>query len=513
MVENKLNSTINPKKRLAKNIFSNWAGAGVAAVVGFFMSPFLVHTLGKDSYGVWVLISSVIAYANFFDAGMKQSLAKYLPKYYAKGDYDNLNRVINSSLFIYIIVSAITVIFTIVLSIYFTDLFEVPPALFHSVKMAVIFIGLGQAFIFIFLPISALGPFHRYDIVNAFGIVVSIVVAALFYVLLINGYGIQSMALVSFTTGVISLVGRRIIQQKLIPQIKLSVKYIDRSHIRTLLNYGSISFFIVISWLIIFNTANTIIGIFISTSAVAIYSIAGLVITYLRVIISSIGVPLVPTISHLESNADYNEIRGLYGKLSNYLFYLTSCMCVGILFFIDDFINLWMGPGFEQTIEIVYILIIPASIYLPQVMANSILLGLNKHKLLLKILVTEAVSNIVLSLILLQKWGIYGVAYGTIIPQLIIYMFIYPVLFNKVIKGDVKIFYLANIKVILIGCFATIPIAFIMKNFISVDGWIGLIFKVAIVCVFIVVFFLYKITDDDDKGRLLSMLTFGRIKK
>ncbi|MCP4706400.1 MAG: oligosaccharide flippase family protein [candidate division Zixibacteria bacterium] len=508
-----MNSVINPKKQLPKNIFSNWVGSGVAAAIGFFMSPFLVHTLGKDSYGIWVLVSSVVAYSNFFDAGMKQSLAKYLPKYYANGDYDNLNKVINSSLFIYVIVGTITVIFTFVLSFYFTDLFEVPASLFESVKMTVIFVGLSQACIFIFMPISALGPFHRYDIVNGFGIIRSILVAFLFYILLTNGYGIQSMALVTLTIGVITLSGKRIVQQKLIPQIKLNLKYIDRSQIRALMNYGSISFFIVISWLIIFNTANTIIGIFISSSAVAIYSIAGLVINYLRVIISSIGVPLVPTISHLESNADYDEIRGLYGKLSNYLFYLTSCMCVGILFFIDDFINLWMGPGFEQTIEIVYILIIPASIYLPQVMANSILLGLNRHKLLLKILFAEAISNIALSLILIQKWGIYGVAFGTVIPQLIIYICFYPVLFNKVIKAKVKTFYISNVRVILIGCFATIPVAFIAKNFIQIDGWLGLICKVAIVCVLIVGFFLYKIADDDDRGRLLSILTSDRKKK
>ena len=496
----------NPKQRLLKNIFSNWAGTGVTAIIAFIMSPFLVHTLGKDAYGVWTLIFSIVAYSNFFDAGMKQSLAKYIPKYYGTKNFVGLNQIINSALLIYMITGILIIIFTLVVSFFFVDLIKCPPELLYSMQIALILIGLNQAISFFFMPVAALGPFHRYDILNTIEICKSIIIALLFYFFLINSHGIVTMAIIIFTGSIFTLSTKRFIQQRLVPQIEISKKHIDRSKIKTLLNYGSISFFIVISWLVIFNTDNIVIGMYISTSAVTVYTIAGTIINYLRTIISSIGVPLVPTVSHLESNSQYSQINDIYKKLTKYLFYLTSCICIGIFFFIDDFINLWMGPGFEQTIEIVYILIIPASIYLPQVIANSILLGINKHKLLLKILVCEAVSNVILSLILVQKWGIYGVALGTAIPQFIIYSFVYPYFFNKTISGSIKLFYSQLLKMSFYGILFTLPVSWLLLKFNYHFSWIGFIVNVGITLIFIVLGFYMVILDKNEKIKVISKI-------
>ena len=37
----------------ARNLFANWVGYGASLLVMFFMSPFVVHTLGDVDYGVW----------------------------------------------------------------------------------------------------------------------------------------------------------------------------------------------------------------------------------------------------------------------------------------------------------------------------------------------------------------------------------------------------------------------------------------------------------------------------
>ena len=47
----------NLKAQAARNIGSNWLGLAVAILVGFFLSPFILHKLGDEAFGLWILVS------------------------------------------------------------------------------------------------------------------------------------------------------------------------------------------------------------------------------------------------------------------------------------------------------------------------------------------------------------------------------------------------------------------------------------------------------------------------
>src|ERR1700721_3257066 len=84
-----------------KNVASNWAGLGVNIAVGFFLSPFILHHLGDEAFGLWVLIFSLTGYYGIFDFGIRSSLIRYVSKFQATGDKDELARLVNTSLFPY----------------------------------------------------------------------------------------------------------------------------------------------------------------------------------------------------------------------------------------------------------------------------------------------------------------------------------------------------------------------------------------------------------------------------
>ena len=496
----------DPQKHFLKNIFSNWAFMVTGAIIAFFLTPFLVHTLGKEEYGIWALVFSIIAYMNFFDVGMKQSLARYLSKHYATKDYDGLNAVINSSNLIYTITGSLVIMGTLVIAYFLLDVFSIAPELLPVMRTALIIIGLNQAVHFFFMTGTAIGPFHRYDVSNAIEITFSIVNALIVVYFLKKGHGLVTLAIITITVNVVRSVVRRVVQQRLVPQIRWRFRYVERERVRELLGYGFVSFLIVISWMVIFNIDNIVVGIFLSTTAVTFYSIAGQIITYLRMIINAIGIPLVPAVSHLDATSDTRQIASLYGKMSKYLYYLSGCTCVGLMFFAGKFIYLWMGPEFTDTVEILMILTIPVCIYLPQVMANSVLLGLGRHLPLFYVLAAEAVSNVALSLILVRPLGIHGVALGTAIPQLIIYVFVYPYVFHRIIKADLKGFYLTGAKMLAASALFTLPAAGLMKYANHLPGWGGLFADVVIVGAFALVGFLWKVLEPEDRVRLLSKL-------
>lgn len=495
-----------PRRLLAKNVLFNWAGMAVGLIIAFFMSPFLVHSLGKSEYGVWALIFSIVYYTNLIDIGMKQSLARYIPRYYAVKDYVKLNEVINSSTFLYLIAGSLVILIVLAIAFFFLGAFQVEPHLMSAMRITLIIVGLDQAIVFFFMASTAIGPFHRYDVNNIIGIPTSIISALAIVYFFMKGYGLVSLGIITIVTTIVRTIIRRIYQQALVPQIEFHPKYVRKDRCRELLGYGLISFFIVISWMVVFNTDNIIIGIFLSTTAVTYYSIAGNLVNHLRGLVNAIGIPLVPAISHYDATGEMSQISNLYAKVTKYLFYFAASVCSLLIIFGDNFIYLWMGPEFTKTVHVLYILIIPSAIYLPQIAANSVMLGIGKHRPLFYILISEAFLNLVLSLALVKPLGIYGVALGTAITQLLIYTYLFPYVFHRVIGGNLKSFYGYTLKTVFTSLIIAVPLGLAVDRFNPLSGWTGLIVSLIITGLPLMWGFWWGVLYSEDKIKLRAKL-------
>ncbi len=54
-----------------RSTVANWTAFAVAAVVGFMLSPFIVHRLGNSAYGTWALLGSLVGYLGLLDFGVR----------------------------------------------------------------------------------------------------------------------------------------------------------------------------------------------------------------------------------------------------------------------------------------------------------------------------------------------------------------------------------------------------------------------------------------------------------
>src|SRR2546430_9553426 len=104
------------KREIVKNVSSNWFALGLNVLVGVFLSPYILHHLGDEAFGLWVLIFSVTGYYGLFDLGIRSSIVRYVAKYSALNDDEQLNHLINTAMFAYsgigLICLAITLIGT-----------------------------------------------------------------------------------------------------------------------------------------------------------------------------------------------------------------------------------------------------------------------------------------------------------------------------------------------------------------------------------------------------------------
>ncbi|MBW2186470.1 MAG: polysaccharide biosynthesis protein, partial [Deltaproteobacteria bacterium] len=68
-------------KVITRNLFANWIGHGSNLVVMFFLSPFIVHTLGVTQYGVWQILTVLTGYMGILDLGVRASTGRYIILY------------------------------------------------------------------------------------------------------------------------------------------------------------------------------------------------------------------------------------------------------------------------------------------------------------------------------------------------------------------------------------------------------------------------------------------------
>ncbi len=71
------------KRQILRNVGSSWFALGVNVLVGIFLSPYILHRLGDEAFGLWILIFSATGYYGLFDLGIRSSIVRYVAKYSA----------------------------------------------------------------------------------------------------------------------------------------------------------------------------------------------------------------------------------------------------------------------------------------------------------------------------------------------------------------------------------------------------------------------------------------------
>jgi len=83
-------------------------GPALALVAGLLLSPYVIHHLGDERYGIWVLVFSLVDYYGLVDFGFRSAVVKYAAHFRATGEMDRLETLISTGL-AYFSIAAIAV--------------------------------------------------------------------------------------------------------------------------------------------------------------------------------------------------------------------------------------------------------------------------------------------------------------------------------------------------------------------------------------------------------------------
>jgi O-antigen/teichoic acid export membrane protein len=417
---------MSSKIRALKNVASSWGGLAVSIGVGFFLSPFILHHLGDEAFGLWVLIYSLTGYYGIFDFGIRSSLIRYVSKFEATGDKDELVRLINTSLFTYSCVGLILVVPTVLGGVYLDHLFHIPPGFHKDAKLLFLIVGYSVALGF---PLGIAGGIleglQRFYLLNWTNIVATLVRAVLIIYVLRRGFGLLSVALITVSLPLIASVVRAVIAQRFLA-IPYGWKYVSRGSLRQVANYGSVTFVIIVAGRLRFKTDAVIIGTFLSASAITYFSIGARLIEYASEVVSSLAQIFTPMSSHFHATGNYEQLRKIFISGNRACALVMFPMTVALVVMGKSVIEAWVGPRYVSSYTVLLVLLIPSMFYQAQSTSNRILFGMSLHKSLAYVVLMEGIANLILSIVLVRPLGIVGDAIGTAIPLLCTSLFFLP---------------------------------------------------------------------------------------
>jgi O-antigen/teichoic acid export membrane protein len=186
-------------------------------------------------------------------------------------------------------------------------------------------------------------------------------------------------------------------------------------------------------------TDNVVVGAFLSPVAVTLYAIGGLLINYVRNIVSAMTTTFMPLASTFEAEGSQHNLRrllihGTQGAL------LVSLPIEAALFFRGHtFIHLWMGAQYAQPSgTVMQILLLSVVFSSANVTSGGIVYGMEKHRRIALWAMVEAAANLILSVTLVRRIGIYGVAWGSAIPSIVIELLLWPSYICKLVQIPVR---------------------------------------------------------------------------
>ncbi len=470
--------------RITKNITSNVLAFVISVIIPILLTPFVIHRLGNQHYGLWILIGSVIGYYGLLDLGIGSSVVRYVSKYIAADDEQNLNGFVNTVLFMFILVSIAAIIVSGVLSLFLADFFDLSEA--DAALFSRLVLVLGMAFALSF-PGGVFGgilqAIQRYDVNNVMEISCSIAKAGMTVYFLSRGGGLMALGLITLLFKCIDVPYKIFFALRLTPMLKIDLRLAQKSKLRDIFGYSIFAFIWRIADRFRFHMDSVVIGAFLSAGAITFYSIGARLMTYYLRLTGAFSSVTTPMFSSMEARDQSEKIRNLLTNGTRYLSLIAIFVGMSLILYGKPFIRLWIGEGYSSSYYVMLILIVPYMIALSQSMSLTAAYGIGKHKFLSVVTIGEGVLNLALSILLVRRYGIYGVALGTAIPMLIVKLFIQPVYICREVGIPITKYVAGLFRPFLVGA-VYIAIAKVATSMFHIDSYIRLFFSISVSFVF-----------------------------
>lgn len=403
---------------MQKRIGALLAYLNVFAQNGVYLlyTPLLLGFLGKSQYGLFQLTSQTVNTLTILMMGFAGAYVRFY--WIAKNKTDRDVNLLNG---VYVAFFTIISIVAVIIGFFlannteniFSNSFSKNELIIANRLMIIMTLNVAIGFI--------ASVFNSFIIANEkfifqqIRILLSVLLQPIITLILLNmGYGVVAIALVQLTlnSGLLLLSVKYAVG---VLKMKFEFGKGQYSLIKGIIAFSG---FILVNQLVDLvnnNCPSMIVGKYLTAADVAIYA----VVIQIRGLFFQLSVALsnifVPQVNKLVMNKDDKSLSELMVSVGRSQLTILLLALGGFVILGQAFIQFWAGKGFEVAYWMIIVMVIPVLIPLSQNIGLEIQRAKNLHKIRSASLGILAIFNVIITLLCVQKIGVFGSVIGYVI--------------------------------------------------------------------------------------------------
>ena len=469
-------SSMESSKRVAFNLICNTASHFLSAVIAFFVTPFLIATIGVEAYGFYPISAEVMTFFGIFTGVVNATASRYVTIEDARGNGADANKYFSTVFFSNVVLCLILLV-PMGLFVGFMDrILSVPRGFLTELR---VFFSLVLTSVIVGALSSAFGCAYsvsnRVDLHAGQDFIVVLIRAAVLFALLGGGFtsSIVGVGVALLAAASVGAVIQWLMCRRLAPQLSLSIKNVSSRHGKRVLLSGfwyslnRLGAFLMTGILLLIS------NVIFTAEGAGVYSVSLTASRFLSGVLLMLAGVFLPVTAKRFARGEERQLRldvVRNQKITGYFASVGAALGIG---FCNEFFALWIpeqNSSLLRTLTILSIVpLVAVACALPIVDLGVVM---DRMRRLSLYFVAGGLFSLaaVLFVACFTPIGVVGVALISSGAQLLWYGVAVPFFGGRLLGGRVLSFYRPAFRCFL-ACGLSVGVILLIKMVAPIDNW------------------------------------------
>lgn len=447
------------KEKSLKNLLTSVIPYIALTILGFLRLKVLLEKLGVEIYALNQVFINIFAYISLAEAGIGTLVTQLYYKHFVSNDKEKINVIYSTSQHVLKIISVIMIGVGIVISFFLKLLTKNSLSLIYMQIVFMLYLLRSVMEYLMYAPrfvLTADQKAYKVNLeINVYRIleIIAEIIILQFY----QNYAV--ILLSSIVIRYISYYRANRIAKKEYPWLHTVKERVQIKGMGSVIAHK-------VAGTVYSNTDILLTSAFLEPLQVTIYSSYNYIIKFINDFIYMFAAAITASMGNVLYKDDLSKQKEVFEKINSIFIFLAMALCVPLYWCIDAFIKLWLGA--DKIVENITLILMLLTLYTS--ITTRPFLVIRDAKALYKesriVAILEALINLILSIILIKKFGLTGAVFATIVATSFTTNIFYPIYVYKKIFNTSSIKYFAKF---LISILLSVGICYLMRYVNLVD--------------------------------------------
>lgn len=504
----------SPVRLVALNTASRYSGALIGMGVTFFLTPFLVRTLGRELLGLQTLASQALQFLGLVSAAMGISYSRSATVHYSRGEFAEMNDALGAGFWLSLITAVLFAGGTVLVAAFAQQFFELSDTITPTARIVILITGLASAFQILSgvwtTPLYMSQRLYWSDlggILSTVGAAVAVVIAfktrqpsIILWAVIANGLRLAVSIFLLIPTA-----------RRAIPEFKPALGLAGiGARCRGIMGFGVFSFLGGLGYLLHYSTDSILISNLreLGTGKIVEYNLGQRWDPMIRLFITGFAGTLTPVLTSLVATGEQGRLHRTILAATRYSLALGLFPCLFLCIYSSPFITCWVGEDFSGSAPIMRLVLAGTALSIPAIVGYEALVAHARIGHAVSASLVGGVLNIVLGIYFVNvaHLGLLGLALAVFVTMACRNAIYTPVLVIRVCGFSARGYFLEGYLRAILGTLPSLAVATTLRLTFEPHSLPAIFIHFAICGAVYAVCVWYISFSQSDRARFLDML-------